>query len=460
MKKKNLTEAILNLLENAEEKSSLAIIEELNLENSASTLRSIQRALVDLIEQEKIEAKGNARSRTYSLKRSSGARRTVVVAEKPRFNEVIISSQARDLFNYVSGPESSRSPIGYQIEFLKNYVPNQTHYFSTDEKNGLQELGQVNYQMKPAGTYARDILNKLLIDLSWNSSRLEGNTYTMLETKRLIELGEKAAGKDLASAQMILNHKEAIEYIISISDESVASELHIRSVHALLSDNLLGDPAGSGKLRDIAVGIGGTVYIPLNHPQQIKEYFTIFVTKLNQIENPFEQSLFALIHIAYLQAFEDVNKRTARIVANIPLFKKNLRPLAFIDVEQEIYVKALLGIYEKNDVSLLKELYLWAYKRSSEKYTAVQLSMGTPNPIKTKYRSQIQEIISSLIVNETPGSLLVQSIREKLNVFSIPAEDFDELFKTIEIEIIGLHEGNVARYKVSPNQFEKWKAQQ
>lgn len=86
--------------------------------------------------------------------------------------------------------------------------------------------------------------------------------------------------------------------------------------------------------------------------------------------------------------------------------------------------------------------------------------MGTPNPIKTKYRSQIQEIISTLIVNETPGSLLVQSIREKLNVFSIPAEDFDELFKTIEIEIIGLHEGNVARYKVSPNQFEKWKAQQ
>ena len=212
---------------------------------------------------------------------------------------------------------------------------------------------------RPAGTYARNILNRLLIDLSWNSSRLEGNTYSLLETKRLIELGENAAGKDAAEAQMILNHKDAIEYILESANETNISAHEICSIHALLSSNLLGDPGASGRVREIAVGISGTTYLPLENPHVLKECFHSYIEKMNRIKNPFEQSFFSLVQLSYLQAFEDVNKRTARLVANIPFIKNNFKPLSFIDVNQNDYVMSLLGIYEKNDVSLLRDLYVW-----------------------------------------------------------------------------------------------------
>src|SRR5690606_15296322 len=126
---------------------------------------------------------------------------------------------------------------------------------SAEQRKELLRLGTVEDSTKPAGTYARDIFNRLLIDLSWNSSRLEGNTYSLLETKRLIELGEVAEGKGATEAQMILNHKAAIEFLIDSADEIDFNKLTICNLHALLSDNLLGDPSASGKLREIRVDI-------------------------------------------------------------------------------------------------------------------------------------------------------------------------------------------------------------
>lgn len=120
---------------------------------------------------------------------------------------------------------------------------------------------------------------------------------------------------------MIINHKAAIEYII----ESVAEEkinMHtVCSIHALLSENLLGDSSASGRMRNIAVNISGATYMPSDNPHILQEYFQLFIDKLNCINDAFEQSFFALVHLSYIQAFEDVNKRTARLVANIPLIK-------------------------------------------------------------------------------------------------------------------------------------------
>ena len=113
------------------------------------------------------------------------------------------------------------------------------------------------------------------------------------------------------------------------------------SIHALLSEGLLGNPKAIGRIREIKVGISGSNYVPLDNPHQIKDCFELFVQKLNLIKNPFEQSFFSLVHLSYLQAFEDVNKRTARLVANIPLIRKNLRPLSFTDVDQGNYAKSL-----------------------------------------------------------------------------------------------------------------------
>ena len=87
------------------------------------------------------------------------------------------------------------------------------------------------------------------------------------------------------------------------------------------------------------------------------------------------QSFFLLVHLSYLQAFEDVNKRTARLTCNIPFIKGNLCPLSFTDVPQEDYFKALLYFYETNEVQPALELFEWAYKKSCEQYDVVKLML-------------------------------------------------------------------------------------
>ncbi len=256
---------------------------------------------------------------------------------------------------------------------------------------------------------------------------------------------------------MILNHKAAIEYIVeSAQDERITSH-EICSIHALLSENLLGDPAASGRVRNIAVEIGGSTYVPLENPQVLRECFDLFVEKVNEIDDPFEQSLFSIVHLSYLQAFEDVNKRTARLVANVPLVRENLRPLSFTDVDQGAYVKSLLVVYEKTDISLIRDLYLWAYHRSSQRYTAIQQAMGEPNLLKLRYRTAIQEIVRSIILEKVPGERVVKEIRNLVQSHNIPEAEREDVFNLVENEFINLHDGNVARFKVRPSEFEAWK---
>jgi hypothetical protein len=207
----------------------------------------------------------------------------------------------------------------------------------------------------------------------------------------------------------------------------------------------------------LIVGIGGSTYMPLENPQILQECFDLFVEKLNAIEDPFEQSIFSIIHLSYMQAFEDVNKRTARLVANVPLIKANLKPLSFTDVDQAAYVGALLGVYEKTDVSLIRDLYIWAYNRSAQRYTAVQQSLGEPNLLKLKFRDAIREIVRSIILDKVAGEGVVQRIRDLIEEQSVPETDREALFNLIENEIISLHEGNVARYGVRPSEFQAWK---
>ncbi len=168
-------------------------------------------------------------------------------------------------------------------------------------------------------------------NLSWNSSRLEGNTYSLLETERLLELGESAEGKDAREAQMILNHKAAIELLAEQSPEIGFNRYTICNLHALLSDNLLADPQACGRLRARAVGITGTVFHPLEGPQIIEECFQQVLDTANAITDAFEQAFFVMVHLPYLQPFEGVkNKRVSRLAANIPLYSAAIFALLLI----------------------------------------------------------------------------------------------------------------------------------
>jgi len=216
----------------------------------------------------------------------------------------------------------------------------------------------------------------LLIDLSFNSSRLEGNTYSLLDTERLIKDGAPAAGKNPQETQMILNHKGAIEFLVEPSPQAGLNRFTITNLHAYLSENLFGNPAAEGRLRTIPVDIGQSAFVPTAIPQLIDECFDIILTKAQQIQNPFEQAFFVLVHIPYLQPFENVNKRVARLAANMPLFGQNLCPLSFTAVPKRLYIEGLLGVYERNEVALFKEIFLWAYRRSVSRYKVIQESLG------------------------------------------------------------------------------------
>lgn len=432
-----------------------------NLDSTAeSDRKAILRVLRKEVEKGRLIAYGKTKGRSYGRPVTDIPASTVHEAPgRYGTDSISFSPQSLKLAREITRPVKERKPVGYNREFLESYVPNKTSYLSEKQLKKLHSLGQVQHEIRPAGTYARQIMDRLLIDLSFNSSRLEGNTYSLLETKKLLEAGKIVEGKDLSETQMILNHKAAIEYIIETADDSEVTAFTIKSIHALLSDNLLGSPVNSGRLRSISVGIGSSVFSPLDNPHNIVELFHEIVDKFNSIEDPFEQSIFALIQIPYLQPFEDVNKRTSRLVGNIPFVRKNLRPLAFSDVDPKDYVNALLGIYERNDVSIMKDLFEWAYERSSYRYTAVQQSLGQPNLIRLKYRAVLQEVVRNVVLTLTDVEDVVPFIKEQLVTNGVPETDREYLQREIELEVASLHEGNIARFRLLPGAFHRWKLQ-
>ncbi|MFH0785212.1 MAG: hypothetical protein V2B20_25115 [Pseudomonadota bacterium] len=184
-----------------------------------------------------------------------------------------ISKEGEGIKQAIRQPIQNRRPVGYNRDFLDSYRPNNTFYLTPAIRHKLHEMGRSPEEQHPAGTYARQIFDRLLIDLSWNSSRLEGNTYSLLETELLLGQGEGAKGKNALETQMILNHKAAIKFLVEQAEEVGFNTYTILNLRAMLSDNLLADPQACGRLRAISLGIGGSVYDPLEISQLIEECF-------------------------------------------------------------------------------------------------------------------------------------------------------------------------------------------
>jgi hypothetical protein len=369
---------------------------------------------------------------------------------------ILLSVAGAEIQRQVRRPAIERPPVGYQREFLSGYLPNVTSYLSQRERDRLASVGAVDVDTKPAGTYAREILDRLLIDLSWNSSRLEGNTYSILDTHLLIEQGKSAEGKSAEETAMIMNHKNAIEFLVEAADEIGFNRHTLLNLHSLLADGLL-DAVSTGRLRQRIVGIRRSAYTPLATPQIIEECFTELLAKAEAITNPFEQALFVSIQLPYLQPFADVNKRVSRLAANIPFIRRNLTPISFIDVPDELYIEAMLGVYELNKIDLARDMFIWAYERSARRYAAVQQSVGAPDQFRLRYREQLRNIVSEVIRERRTKSAASELI-EQFALANITPNDRRLFREAAQAELIGLHEGNFARYKVKPSEFYAWKA--
>jgi hypothetical protein len=420
--------------------------------------RTLQYRLKYMVDHNRLVKDGKGRWTKYRLPQvQAPAKPEIASATTAAQTEAVVplSKSAAEVQTYVRRPVTARKPVGYNRAFLDSYRPNASSYLSSAEQTHLRQVGTPAVADQPAGTYAKQILSRLLIDLSWNSSRLEGNTYSLLDTKRLIDFGQEAEGKERLEAQMILNHKDAIEFLVSSAEDVGFNRYTILNLHALLANNLLADPTAPGRLRHIAVGIEKSVYHPPEVPQLVEEWFDQLLATAAAITDPFEQAFFVMVQLPYLQPFDDVNKRVSRLAANIPLIKRNLSPLAFADVPRSMYTEAMLGVYELNKIDLLKDVFVWAYERSAASYAAVRQSLGEPDPFRLKHRAALREVISEVVRGRMAKKAAAAHIAQWMQG-KIDAGERDRFREIAEGELLGLHEGNFARYQIRPSEFEEW----
>ena len=236
-------------------------------------------------------------------------------------------------------------------------VLEKVEIFSAKE-NGLLESLKQEYQANIASIspilYNKE-MERLTIELSWKSAQIEGNTYSLLETEKLFLERESAKNKTKEEATMLLNHKDALEYLLQ--HKNLAEKLNLQVVEVVHSLLIKGLEVGKN-IRKRGVGITGTAYKPIDNEFQIKEYLEKMCLLINAKENGFEKALLAIVFISYIQPFEDGNKRTGRMIGNALLIAHNACPLSYRSVDSNKYKKAMLLFYEQNNLSVFKQLFI------------------------------------------------------------------------------------------------------
>lgn len=287
---------------------------------------------------------------------------------------------------------------------------------------------------------------QLLIDLSWSSSHLEGNTYSLLDTQELFRSGASAGDLD---ALMLLNHKAAIEFMVDAVPMHGLSLGILRNLHSVLMQGLLAETEALGAIRSKVVNISGTTYIPLQAPALLSELLELILEKARLIKNPIEAAFFLWLNLAYLQPFEDGNKRSSRLAANIPLMLYNCAPLSFLDVGVNDYAHAMLGFYEYRDVSVAADLFEWTYRRGMKKYQLIMQARSAPDPMRLRYREALNEVMGLVVRDRKPAQEAVLA----LGLSEDSAPGFDKLLRE---ELAKLQSFNCARYRLSMQATQDW----
>lgn len=317
-----------------------------SIDNKASKV-TIIRDLDVLLKQKLIKKSGSARSVVYTPTQTSEILRKYNVVE------------------YFKVDSDSRKVKYLQFNF--NIFNNLTNIFTTKEFSELEKTNNIYRKKieKLSPALLKKEFERLLIELSWKSSQIEGNTYSLLDTEVLIKDNIEAEGHKKEEAIMILNHKRALEYIFENGSYFKNLTLaKIEELHAILVDKL----SINKGLRTSPVGIVGTNYKPLFNQHQIKEVMEKLIDKINSTENVIEKALITVLMISYIQPFEDGNKRTGRILANAVLYANNYCPLSYRSIKESEYKKAVIIFYENNSLDYFKKIFIEQFKFAVDKY--------------------------------------------------------------------------------------------
>ncbi len=327
---------IVEYLQKAGDSSSREIFDNVALEVSYATLK---RLLTKLISENFISSRGNGKVTKYQI------------------SDIFAIIQPIDIESYF-GREIDEREIraGFNFSIIKSILAKHSVFTNSEivKLNGLQKKFQENISQLTGNAYVREF-ERLAIDLSWKSSQIEGNTYSLLETERLLKNKETASGKSREEATMLLNHKEALDFLLDNPDYlTPLSVSSIEDIHSILVKDL----GVERNLRGSRVGISGTNYRPLDNRFQIVEALQDTCDVINSKEDVFEKSLLALVLISYIQPFIDGSKRTSRIVSNAILIHHHYCPISFRTVDSIEYKKAMLLFYEQNNISNFKKIFI------------------------------------------------------------------------------------------------------
>jgi len=342
----NIEKQILDFLKSNPESSSNQILERIEEKKSIAT---IKRILSKLISENLISTTGKGKSTRYQL---SPFYKLFENIDIERYYEKEIDERTIvDNFNFTLLTEILPHVNLFTESELKKLIVLQDEF-----TQNISELSKFQYKKE---------LERLAIDLSWKSSQIEGNTYSLLETEKLLKEKETASGKTKEEAVMLLNHKDAIDFIVENPDYLYPLTVSkIEDIHGILTKELNVDR----NIRKRRVGISGTNYRPLDNEFQIKEALSGMCNLINKKENILEQALFALVLISYIQPFVDGNKRTARIVSNAILMNHKYCPISFRTVDSVDYKKAMLLFYEQNNVTIFKKIFIEQFEFAVKTY--------------------------------------------------------------------------------------------
>jgi len=316
---------------------------------TTASAATIKRILANAVAKKDIEVEGRGPSTRYKL--SSQAHVTMPLDLDTYFLKEVDERQIQTDFNF---------------DLIYNILPD-VRLFTSEENDFLTSL-QEKFKQNLSGitpTEYRKEMERLGVDLSWKSSQIEGNTYSLLETERLLKEKQTASGKTKEEAIMLLNHKDAFDFILDNSDYlKLLSVQKIEDIHSLLIKDL----GVEQNIRRRRVGITGTNYHPLDNEFQIRESLVASCDLINNKENIFEKALLTLVLLSYIQAFVDGNKRTARITSNAILIANSYCPISFRSVDSVDYKKAMLLFYEQNNISAFKRIFIEQFEFAVKMY--------------------------------------------------------------------------------------------
>ena len=420
--------------------------------------RTLRNWLRELVKAGSIESKGERKGRRYLLRRpptavAPSAAKLTVEGQHPALQS-IFSARSQALISRVEAPIYNRSPATYREDWLRGYAPNERAYLTDKQRVELAALGKRDPIYGRAGTFIKTMYNRLLIDLAFNSSRLEGNTYTLLDTERLLLQGTAAPGKLDAERLMILNHKEAISYLVRNAERLQADEITIRTLHYLLADSLVASGA-AGQIRDESIRVSGTTYAPIDGRERLTRLLFLVLEKARAIEDPFEQSLFLLVHISYLQAFIDVNKRTARLASIIPLIRGDYVLQSFVEVNQLAYLSATIAVYELNEVEPLADVYVWCYRRSCQRFDTTVHVVGF-DEVAALYRTQRRALVTDLVRAKVPPDKVAEWVTA--NVPSdVEPQHREKFVSDVVAEVENLDASRIGGLGITQQELEGWR---